>query len=93
MARMSLGASLGWIFVRGSRIEALQDAMEISGPSLVGARAQAFAQFVGTLRAGEQAFQQSAQVKAGAADHDGQDVRALQCRVAPHGPGARIRPR
>ena len=45
--------------------------MEISGAAFAGTRAQAFAQFVGALRAGEQAFEQRAQVKAGAADHDG----------------------
>ena len=44
--------------------------MQICGTTVGSARAQAFAQFVGTLRTGKQTFQQRAQVEAGAADHD-----------------------
>src|SRR5271157_700042 len=44
--------------------------MKIIRPDFVGARAQAVTKFVGALRAGEQTFEQGAQVKAGAAYHD-----------------------
>jgi hypothetical protein len=61
MARTTLGVSLGWMLAAawGSRRAALL----LSCP-------QALAQFLQALRAGEQAFQQRAQVQTGSAHHD-----------------------
>ena len=70
MARMSFGWSLAWMFAAaaGSRLQ--QQAMEISRAAFRRARSQPLSQLIGSLRTGKQAFQQSAQVKAGTANYD-----------------------
>ena len=68
-----IGVNLGG---RGG-IEALENSVEICGAALLRALAQTGAQFFGTLRAGKEAFEQSAQVEACTSDENWQVLARL----------------
>ena len=71
MARISLGASLGWILAADAGSRRSSKRWRYVRAALGSARAETLTKLIGALRTGEEAFQQSAQVKPGAADHDG----------------------
>lgn len=56
----------------GLRVEAKQDAVQVSGAFLFRLLAEADAEFFGALRSREQAFKKSAEVEASASDDDGE---------------------
>ena len=55
----------------------MENSVEICGAALPCTLAQTGAQFLGTLRAGKEAFQQSTQVEAGTSDEDWQVLACL----------------
>ena len=61
---------------RSRGVEPTKKPVKMIGATFRSALPQALAQFFGTLRAGKKSFEQRAQIKPGAADHNGQMPRA-----------------
>ena len=72
-----LGSVIGMNLRSGRWVEAAQDPMQVACSLLFCALTQPLAQFLGTLRAGKQAFQQRAQIQASPSDHDRQSSPRL----------------